>query len=254
MLRRHDPSWATEWFAMAGGHVVLCGAGLYVNAALGAGYDVPITDADLDRLEHRSAAVGVPAAVEVSPATLPASSDVLSRRNYRERRYRAAVVMPIDSARRHRSESDDPTITIEPAAGPLLGLWQSTTASGFGIVDGEARRASDAFARAAAEVDRDGFLIVRSSDDGRPIGCGSLTIRDGLATLGGMSTVPSERRRGVQGALIRHRLAIAEDAGCDLVASSAVVGGDSERNLLRHGFVRSHVTTMMQHLEVGDGH
>jgi GNAT superfamily N-acetyltransferase len=70
----------------------------------------------------------------------------------------------------------------------------------------------------------------------RPIGCASSTVRDGIATLGGMSTIPAARRRGVQAALVRHRLARAATLGCELAAATAAVGSASERNLVRLGF------------------
>ena len=96
--------------------------------------------------------------------------------------------------------------------------------------------ASDAFAAAAAVVDGRGFLLARDAADGRPLGCASVTIRDGLATLGAMATRPSERRRGVQATLITHRLRIAAEAGCDLAVSSTIPANTSERNLRRAGF------------------
>ncbi len=86
-------------------------------------------------------------------------------------------------------------------------------------------------------VDGDGLVIASDAGDGRSVGCASLTIHNGVATLGGMSTVPSERERGVQRAMILHRLRVARDRGCDVVTSSAAPGGTSERNLIRHGFV-----------------
>ena len=85
-------------------------------------------------------------------------------------------------------------------------------------------------------VDGPGFLLARDAADGRPLGCASVTIRDGLATLGAMATRPSERRRGVQAALIAHRLRIAAEAGCDLAVSSTIPANASERNLTRAGF------------------
>ena len=45
------------------------------------------------------------------------------------------------------------------------------------------------------------------------VGCASLTPESGIAWLGGAATVPSGRRRGVQGALVRHRMAVAADVG-----------------------------------------
>jgi GNAT superfamily N-acetyltransferase len=51
-----------------------------------------------------------------------------------------------------------------------------------------------------------------------------------------MSTIPAARRRGVQAALVRHRLARAATLGCELAAATAAVGSASERNLVRLGF------------------
>lgn len=116
-----------------------------------------------------------------------------------------------------------------------LALWQEVSALGWGHATAEARRAADAFAVAAYEIDGAGMVVAFDADDGRPLGCASLTVRDGLATLGGMSTVPAERGRGVQAALVHHRLGAAAERGCRTAASRAVVGGASARNLARHG-------------------
>ena len=68
-----------------------------------------------------------------------------------------------------------------------------------------------------------------------------MTICDEVATLGGMSTIPAERGRGVQAALILHRLGLARAAGCTIATSTTVVGGASERNVQRFGFRPTHV-------------
>ena len=121
-----------------------------------------------------------------------------------------------------------------------------TTALGWGHTTDRARRASDAYSRAAAAVDEPGLLLARSTDDGRPIGCASLAIRDGVATLGGMSTPPPERGRGVQGALIAYRLRYAHEHGCDVATTQVIGGSASERNLLRHGFRPTHTKTTFE--------
>ena len=141
--------------------------------------------------------------------------------------------------------SPDPTIVIERADGDLLGVWKDVAAAGFDVGPGEPRRASDAFATAAAAVDRDGFLLARDGDDGSPLGCASVTFRDGLATLGGMTTVPAHRRRGVQRALVAHRLRLAAERGCDLAVASTVPVNASERNLVRAGFRPLHETVTL---------
>lgn len=72
--------------------------------------------------------------------------------------------------------------------------------------------------------------------DGQPAGAAALGIRDGLATFFSTATHTRFRRRGVQAALIRARLAFAQRAGCDLAVVTTSPGSDSQRNVVRHGF------------------
>ncbi len=72
--------------------------------------------------------------------------------------------------------------------------------------------------------------------DGRVVGCGSLTVVGRSAWLGAAATLTEARGRGVQTALLRHRLQLARDAACDLVGVTASVGSTSSRNLQRLGF------------------
>ncbi len=238
VLREQDPRWRTEVFDLADGKAVLCGSGLYVNQVLAAGLEETVTDEHFELLERTSQRVGVVPAFEVTAATKPAVLDRLAERGYRRGREAAALVRPLGDVIEDEAE---PAIVIEEATGDLLSIWQATSALALGHLEPDARRASDAFAQAADRVDDPGLLLARSVPDGRPIGCASLAIRDGVATLGGMSTLPEHRQQGVQGALIRHRLRVAREWGCEIAASTAAVGERSERNLLRHGFHRLHV-------------
>ena len=61
-------------------------------------------------------------------------------------------------------------------------------------------------------------------------------IHENVAELGGASTRPAFRKRGVQTALLRARLAAARKAGCDLAVSMTEPGSDSQRNLAQVGF------------------
>ena len=72
--------------------------------------------------------------------------------------------------------------------------------------------------------------------DGRPVGCGSVTVVGPTAWLGAAATLEQARRRGVQAALGRARLRLAREAGCDLVGATASSGSASARNLQRLGF------------------
>ncbi len=235
-LAAHDPHGGSRVFTLADGTVVLSGRGLFVNEARSIGFDQDLTEDDLLLLEAHSAAAGVAAGVEVTDLTRPTVVDTLIQRGYRPDK-------PITALTRPFSDLPDPHphYVIEPAR---LGEWQATSAKGWDASDPTARAASDAYAAAAAESDDPGLLVARASEDRRTVGCSALAIRDGIATLGGMATMPTERRQGVQSAMIGHRLRFAADRGCELATATCAAGSNSERNLLRHGFTKSHTQTV----------
>jgi len=235
-----DRSWGTETLAVADGQLVLCGRGLYVNRAIATGITEPLRDADIGLIVDRSASVGVRAAVEVTPAT---HADALARLVahgfvHDTTSDVTALVRSLDGL---PDELGRDGIEIVSVTERSLVEWQEASALGWGHSTESARRAADAFAAAAAAVDGDGMLIAIDASDGRPLGCASMTLYDEVATLGGMSTIPAERGRGVQAALIIHRLGLAKAAGCTIATSTTVVGGASERNVQRFGFRPSHV-------------
>jgi GNAT superfamily N-acetyltransferase len=240
VLSAIDRSWGTETLAVAGGQLVLCGPGLYVNRAIAAGIETPLRDADIGLIVDRSAAVGVPPAVEVTPVTHEESITQLQAHGFEPDATRDVTVL----ARSLDHMPDDLTregIEVVSVADRSLAEWQETSALGWGHTTESARHAADVFAAAAAKVDGDGMLIAIDASDGRPLGVASMTILGDVATLGGMSTIPTERGRGVQAALILHRLGRAKAAGCTIATSATAVGGDSERNVRRFGFRGIHV-------------
>ncbi|HEU5100722.1 MAG TPA: GNAT family N-acetyltransferase, partial [Roseiflexaceae bacterium] len=72
--------------------------------------------------------------------------------------------------------------------------------------------------------------------DGQPAGGGGMYVHERVAELGGASTRPAFRRRGVQRALIDARLRAAYEQGCDLAMVITSPGTDSQRNVERAGF------------------
>ncbi len=81
--------------------------------------------------------------------------------------------------------------------------------------------------------------------DGKPAGAAAMCMRDGVATCFSTSTHPAYRRRGVQAALIRARLAHAFQAGCDIAIVTTSPGSDSQRNVQRYGFDVSYTRVTM---------
>ena len=245
-LSRLDRSWGTETLALAGGHLVLTGPGLYVNRAIAVGIDQPLRAADVGLVVERSAAVGVPPAVVVTPATRADSLDVLDQHGF-SHDASADVTVHVMRLGDVPDASGPDGIRVVPVSQRSLEEWQAVSSLGWGHDTDAARRAADAFARAAHVVDGDGLVLALDATDHRPLGCASLTIHAEVATLGGMSTIPAERGRGVQGALIIHRLRVAREAGCTIATTATVAGGPSERNVQRYGFRPAYVRRLFQH-------
>lgn len=242
-LRRAQPDWRTETFPLAGGHVVLCGRGLFVNRGLAVGLDRPVTHADLSQLERQSRSIGVMPTLEVSPGADPSVRSLCDQRGYGV--VSSTLVLTLELP---HVEAEPEVEGVRAAAVGVgkLPVWQELAAQGWNHLGRHRRRASDAWAEAASRVDGEVFFIARDAQDSRPLGCASLTIRDGLAVLGGMSTLPAERGRGVQSALIRERLAVAAERGCDLATATVAPNGVSERNLIRHGFTVAYENVILQ--------
>lgn len=215
--------------------LVFFGAGNYVNQLLATATDAAFTADDLDTVVELCGAAGVAPAVEVT-AYAPASTlTVLTSRGFASDPSNDIAVTTsavdgswIDAPRDIKIHEVEDADEVE--------RWKQTSAAGWGHTTPEAIATSDAFVDAVYRIDGEHLFLACDVGDDRIVGCASSTIRDGVAMLGGMSTLAAERRRGVQAALIRHRLEHAARSGCDLAAATASAGGASERNLLRHGF------------------
>lgn len=68
---------------------------------------------------------------------------------------------------------------------------------------------------------------------------------DGVAQLSGAATLPDHRRRGVQTALLRTRLADAFHGGCDIAVVTTQPGSKSTENVQRFGFELLYVRAIL---------
>lgn len=214
--------------SLGDGVLVALGPGRYVNRAIGVGPE--LDDSDLDVIEHFFSNRGLRASAQLSSWASDATLDRLSSRGYRPQWFRSvfAAALPHPGV----SPGVD-SIEIVEVDDSNLEEWLEVLADGNEVTTSEGRAISDEFGLAAhGVVGSADFLAVI---DGHAVGCGSLQVTSGVAMLGGAATRPGHRRRGVQSALLRRRVRLATELGCDLVASTALPSGVSARNLLRHG-------------------
>jgi GNAT superfamily N-acetyltransferase len=228
-----EPDSGAEAWPLAGGCVVYTGLGMFVNGAKALGVFEPVADADLDRLEAYFVARGMATEIELCPWAEPGLIGRLAARGYALTSTRTYYARYLDVTDRVETPPLDPATTVEEASEETLPLLLRLRRDGFESVDGLAEisdRFTTAGARQAGAID----FIARL--DGEPAGSAMLYVADGRALLGGMSTLPSFRGRGLQGALIRHRIARASELGCRLAVSTTVPANRSGLNLQRHGF------------------
>jgi hypothetical protein len=187
----------------------------------------------------------LPPAIELCSWAPAGLLEQLGERGFRPAWFRDVFVRPADPA----TDADVPppaglVLREVAATGPAsVARWQRVLADGNHIDDPADRAVSDEFAFAAHEVP--GSTDYLAELDGEDVGCGSLTRIDGVGWVGAAATVPRFGQRGVQGALLRHRIAVAAADGCDVVAASALPAGRSARNLRRHGFVAAYTQLVM---------
>lgn len=223
---------------IAGGHAVFASAGSPANKAIGLGFGATIDDADLAAIEQAWTDRGEPVRFELSTMADPSIAPLLTSRGYRVTGFENVL------GRAVHAEDDVPVLdgmAITELPQDDWRLWMQVALDGFGTPDGSAP-GEESFPRDLLEavfVDfaaTPGFRRYLLHVEGEPAGAASLRLDDGLAQLCGAATLPPFRRRGIQAALLRMRLAEARRAGCDLAVVTTQPGSKSQANAMRQGF------------------
>ena len=238
-FRRTYPGDPARGERAGSGAVVALGPGRYVNRAIGVTVDDP-GDRELGAIERFFATAGIDPAIELASWCSEGLLQRLTARGYAVQWFRDVYVRRPDDA-----APPAPTrgMTFDVVTPATVGEWQQVLAEGVDNADDEARRTSDEFALAVQSVP--GHVEVIARVDGELAGCGAVQPAEGVAWLGGAATRPEHRRRGVQSALLAHRIGKVQATECDLVAATALSGSTSARNLARAGFTLAYVQVLM---------
>ena len=223
---------------IAAGHAIFAGAGSPANKAIGIGFGATIDEAGLDAIEQAWTERAEAVRFELSTLAHPSLAPTLSARGYRLTGFENVLGRPVTADDRQPTPDG---ISISALPQHDWRTWMNVAIDGFATPDGSAPGA-ESYPREALEgmfVDfaaTPGFQRYLVHVDGEPAGAASLRLDDGLAQLCGAATLPQYRRRGIQGALLRLRLADALKAGCDLAVVTTQPGSKSQANAMRQGF------------------
>ena len=229
---------------VGGGVAVFVGPGSPTNKMIGVGFEGPPDERELDRVERAFADRGAPLQAEVSTLADPTWHACLVRRGYEPRGFENVLGHPLvvlaanPSLERALPESH----SIARATADDLTSLADVMVEAFGAPDvggvgGDAIPPGDELRRwFTVTMTVPGFegIVVRV---GGIIAAGGFLRFDGdVAQFCGAATLPDFRRRGLQSALLRWRLAHARDAGCHVAVVTTQPASKSQENAQRAGF------------------
>jgi GNAT superfamily N-acetyltransferase len=132
---------------------------------------------------------------------------------------------------------------VTPASEAESETWIDVVTTGFltpDVFDGPASH--EEFGRADLErvyrdqIGTNSFERYLARRGSAIAGGAGFRVQDGVAQLAGAATLPEHRRKGVQTALLQHRLAEAARRGCDVAVVTTQPGSKSQENVQKAGF------------------
>jgi GNAT superfamily N-acetyltransferase len=222
---------------LAGGTAVAAGPGAPFSKIAGLGFE-PIDVSLLDAAEEAFASTATPVRIELASLANPEVGALLTRRGY--------VLQGFENVLAKSLPAEEPSITevsIARVVDSESAQWVDVLAASFAepdTFDGPAvdepvdRAALDAIFGQISEISGLVRYFGRRNND--VAGGAAMRIAEGMAQLCGAATLPAHRRRGVQTALLQHRLADAGRAGCDMAVVTTQPGSVSQQNVQRQGF------------------
>jgi GNAT superfamily N-acetyltransferase len=227
-----------------------------VNKVAGLGFQGLPEDEELAAFETAYAERGCPVVVELSSFADPLVGRLLTRRGYE--------LIGYENVSGKELQPDSPvlagpgeSLTIQRVGEAESVAWLDAVTTGFltpDTYDGLPSHESydrDVIERATNDMAAsEGFERYIAYRNGEVAGGASFRSFGGVAQLCGSATLPRHRRRGVQTALLQHRLAEAARRGCDVAVVTTQPGSKSQQNVQRSGFAVLYVRAVLM-LPVG---
>ncbi|MCG7595741.1 GNAT family N-acetyltransferase [Mycobacterium sp. PSTR-4-N] len=221
---------------VVGGLACYADADSPMNKVVGLGFDGVPDAGVLDAIEQTFAGHGAAVAVELCTLADPGVGPLLSDRGYRLVGFENVLGCALPLTVQYVGHPE-----VWPAGAGESVAWLDVLVDGFAHPDGDGVPSHEEFPRdvivdAANDMHQAGAIRYLAGLDGAVAGAASMRTADGVAQLTGAATAPGYRRRGVQAALLAHRLHIASDAGCDIAVVTTAPGSLSQKNVQRLGF------------------
>ncbi|HEY7442158.1 MAG TPA: GNAT family N-acetyltransferase [Vicinamibacterales bacterium] len=225
---------------IGGGVAVYTGPSSPMNKMIGIGFDGQVPVEALQAVEEKFKRRRAPLQAEVSTLADPDVASNLARRGYVLQGFENVLGRVV--ARRDAEGEREGVIKIAPMDETDAAEWLDVAITGFMSPDQQGVQGEPLPPRETLEAALRGFseavgfrrYFARIGE--QVAGVATVRFDGGLAQLCGAATLPMFRRRGVQTALLRRRLADACEAGCELALLTTSPGSKSQENGHRQGF------------------
>ncbi|MDI1476665.1 GNAT family N-acetyltransferase [Polyangium sp. y55x31] len=226
---------APESIRVAGGIACFAGPGSWCNVVMGIGLAGPVKAEELDQIEAFYAGRGVPIRMELSPYVDAGLLPMLAARKFVLTRFENLLA-------RELAADEDPLagaalpqgIVVRKVLPDEEERFIEVSSSGF-RPEGEPMSDADREVSLRMMKNPRSICVMAWAGD-EAVGAGSAEVRGEVAALFGTSVLPAWRRRGIQQALIRARLAEARARGATVATIGSMPGEPTERNVQRVGF------------------
>ncbi len=227
---------------LAGGVAVYAGPSSPMSKLIGVGFGALPDAAQLAVIEAHFDAAGEALQAELSSFADPALCQLLAARGYQLSGFENVLGRALGEHDQFGAAM--PGLQIRQMAPHEDRLWLTHSIHGFQHADTQGVAAPELAPAALLESALEGFLLAPGFLrygawlDGELAAVGAMRLDGKIAQLCGATTEPLFRRLGLQTALLRHRLAVAAAAGCELVVMTTQPGSKSHENGCRQGFVQ----------------
>ena len=219
------------------GYAVFAGIDSPLSQSFGMGLEGEVADDELDELEAFFKDRGAAVNIEICNMADMSMIQKLIGRGYTISEFTHVLVRPLSPADAFEVKGD---YIICEVGEREIDTFSRVVAEGFvehGLTQDSLTEVFKVFFRQA------NCTCFAAINNGEPAGGGAAFIQDGVAELGGASTMPAHRNLGIQTALLRKRLSFGVSKGCDLAMVTTLPGTTSQRNVQRQGFQIAYART-----------
>lgn len=238
-IERLQPEIAPAIAYFSGGSVVYAGKNNPLSRAVGFGLKGAMVSEDLEFIEDFYRSRDAMTQIDLCPLAHPSLMQLLGERGYHFGEFINTWILELADYQLPVAVSG---VEVREADRNEGRIWMETVKRGFSTVEESAAIPVEFF---------EPFLHIKNTHcfiawiDGQAVGAGTVAINDGLASLFGTGTLTEFRNHGAQTALLRARLELALELGCDLAMVGTTPGSGSQRNVERAGFRLAYTKAQM---------